>query len=73
MSLAIGPIQKDEFETIKKLTIKSSVMDDLRLYVDAYNEQYGQTITVEELMPVIVEQFLKKDKAFQQFKKNKGA
>ncbi|KKJ75207.1 hypothetical protein WH95_19495 [Kiloniella litopenaei] len=72
MSVSLKKIEKDTKTVIKKLEIKTSVFNDIELYVQGYNEQYNDNISIEELIPELLEDYLAKDRNFQSFKKNQG-
>lgn len=68
MSLKLGPIKKEK-EVKLSCRIVESLEQDLKSYADAYQDIYGTSVEKEELVPLILQQFLDSDRKFKNWRK----
>lgn len=70
-NVSIKPLSTDEKPTKYRVEVGPQLQEELELYGQAYAEEYGTEPKIAELLPVMIEQFLAKDREFKRFKKEK--
>jgi hypothetical protein len=68
VSLKLGPIKKEK-EVKLSCRIVESLEQDLKSYAEAYQDIYGTSVEKEELVPLILQQFLDSDRKFKNWRK----
>jgi hypothetical protein len=68
VSLKLGPIKKEK-EVKLSCRIVESLEQDLKSYAEAYQDIYGTSVEKEELVPLILRQFLDSDRKFKNWRK----
>ncbi len=71
MSLKLGPIKKEQ-EIKISARVPESLDQDLADYTLAYEAIYGTPVEKEELIPLILRQFIDSDRKFKTWKKERG-
>jgi hypothetical protein len=68
VSLKLGPIKKEK-EVKLSCRVVESLEKDLESYAEAYQDIYGTAVEKEELVPLILQQFLDSDRKFKNWRK----
>ena len=73
LNLAIKPKGKADRIVRVNIGIKQSILDDIALYVKAYEEAYGEEITDKEIINDVLGNFFAREKSFHDWKQQNQA